>query len=94
MVFDKAPVFSGVVVESRPFGAESRPFGVEVLLVVLEIFSSIASLRSFHLPHCSSWATIGAGVTPRENLGLISPFLSHFSVLDEATASRRVEPFE
>jgi len=41
-----------------------------------------------------SGTTIGAGVTPRENLGLISPFLSHLSVLDEAKASRRAEPCE
>jgi len=57
--------------ESRPVGVESRLAGVEVLLVALGFLSSIAPLRSFHLPHCSSWATIGAGVTSRENLGLI-----------------------
>jgi len=108
VVFERGPGFSGAFVESRPSGVEVlhgvlgfrpsgvdyRLFGVEVLPVVLEILSSIAPLRSFHLPHCSSWATIGAGVTPRENLGLISPFLSHLSVLDEAKASRRAKPCE
>ena len=81
-------------VDSRPCGLESRPSGVEVLPVALGILSSIAPLRSFHLPRCSSWATIGAGVTSRENLGLTSPFLSHLSVLDEAKASRTGEPCE
>ena len=108
MVIDGGPGFSGAVVEfrlsgvdshpsavdSRPCGLESRPSGVEVLPVALGILSSIAPLRSFHLPRCSSWATIGAGVTLRANLGLISLFLSHLSVLDEAKASRRAEPCE
>jgi len=58
-------------VEFRPSGVDSHLSGVEVLPVALGFLTSIAPLRSFHLPHCSSWATIGAGVTPRENLGLI-----------------------
>ena len=93
-VFGKGLGFSGGVVDSHLSGVDSRPSGVEVLPVAPVILSSIAPLRSFHLPHCSSWATIGAGVTPRGNLGLISPFLSHLSVLDEAKASRRGKPCE
>ena len=64
--------------ESRPSGVDSRPSGIEVLHGVLGflpvapgILSSVAPLHSFHLPHCSSWATIGAGVTSRVNLGRI-----------------------
>jgi len=108
VVIERGPGFSGAVVEFRPSGVDSRPSGVEFrpsgvevlhgalgfLPVALGSLSSIAPLRSFHLPRCSSWATIGAGVTSRENLGLISPFLSHLSVLDEAKASRRAEPCE
>ena len=58
-------------VEFRPSGVDSHLSGVEVLPVALGFLSSIAPLRSFHLPHCSSWATIGAGVTSRVNLGRI-----------------------
>jgi len=101
VVIERGPGFSGAVVESRPSGVDYRLSGVEVLHgvlgflpVALGILSSIAPLRSFHLPHCSSWATIGAGVTQRANLDLTSPFLSHLFALDETKASRRAEPCE
>ena len=55
VVIDGGPGFSGSVVEYCPSGVESRLSGVEVLPVALGSLFSIAPLRSFHLPRCSSW---------------------------------------